>query len=154
MRNFESSPHAHAGGPGARGRSTLRDIAHRALADVGTVERDRIWLALENPRSFLSIDADLLSSSLSHLIRRSMRANASQVLLRARTDERGTSFSVFSDDQRSPRSDAATESAGALSGTLETVALLGGSLSVRHTADGHLHACIHIPAAAQREARS
>lgn len=126
-------------------RHSIRDIAQAAMRGVDEEQRERIWVALEEPGRCLECDGALLGESLGQLVDRAVESGSPEILFRAHVDVYGTLFAVISRDSSRNRRAQLHGADSSLTQPIECVGMLGGELSVQHTEAGHLRASILIP---------
>jgi len=139
---------------------SLEEIVRAACAPLDVLARERVLVARVEPGSEITVDGPLLATALRRLIENALEAGTGQVLVVARREPAGTSFSVTDDAsaalapdwQATPFCTTKPNHLGlGLALTRRDVALLGGRLEFLRTPGGET--CVRISLDSKETAR-
>jgi len=138
---------------------SLEEIVRAARAPLSPAFKERVTLAQVEPGAELDVDGPLLASALRRLIENALEAGSGEVLVVARREASGTSFSVIDDAagfgpdwQPTPFCTTKPNHLGlGLALTRRDVALLGGRLEFLRTPGGET--CVRISLDSKESAR-
>jgi len=130
---------------------TVEEILRAACTPLAADQRERVLVACVEPRAELVVDGPLLANALGRLLENALEAGSGEVLLVARREPSGTSFTVvdgaagglLADGQTVPFFTNKPNHLGlGLALTRRDVALLGGRLEFLRTPGGET--CVRI----------
>ena len=122
----------------------IAEIAHSALEALTPERRSRVMVAVENGDARIHVDGPLVSRAIAHLVEYGLDETREPVLLTARENASGASFTVLhdarGDDLALPESGHAGSGAVVLGRLLARRDLdrLGGTCAIRRTRSGQV----------------